>query len=132
MRLLLLTILLAACTESSSTPDAQGSDGNTVDSTPPTDAKVDATVDAMIDAMVDAPPDATPMNITTACMHACDALSVCFMEPAEPSCYTECAEDLVDCSAAQVQAVDDCSTQPCGDEGSGVISCLELITCINP
>jgi hypothetical protein len=119
---IVMMMLVAACSDTPGQPDAQLADGKPADSAPP---------DAMVDAMVDAPPP-VPMNITTACMHACDALGVCFMEPAEPQCYTECAEDLGDCTAEQIQAVDDCSTVACGAEGAGVITCLEVITCINP
>jgi hypothetical protein len=87
-----------------------------------------------IDAAVDAPPDAAPMNIVTACMHACDAIGVCLMEPVEQECYQECAADLADCSAADVAAIDACSTQPCGDlkaEMSPLLDCIIAVPCVN-
>ena len=113
-------MVLVACSNSSTSPDAQII---SIDSPPP--------VDAAIDAPPDAPPG-TPMNIQTACMHACDALGVCVMEPVEPECYAECAEDLADCTAEQVQTIDDCSTEACGPdlENSPLIACIVAVSCV--
>jgi hypothetical protein len=90
-------------------------------------------IDAAIDAAPDAPPP-TPMNILTACMHACDAISVCVMEPFGQECYDECAEDLADCSDAQVATIDACSTELCGDikaEMSPLITCIMNVACVD-
>jgi hypothetical protein len=87
-----------------------------------------------IDAAVDAPPDAPNMNVVTACMHACDAFSVCAMEPLGQECYDECAEDLADCTAQQVAAVDACSTELCGDienKDSPLLTCITNVTCVD-
>lgn len=86
-----------------------------------------------VDAAPDAPPDAPNMNVVTACMHACDALGVCFMEPADPGCYTDCQTDLADCTAQQVAAIDACSTEMCGDiqnNMSPLITCIMNVSCV--
>ncbi len=112
-----------------------------VDGAPQTDA-------ALIDAgPVDGPPTDSPLGdaaeitdastgaIATACMHACAAIGVCFMD-SDSSCEGECSADLADCSDEQVQAVDACSTQGCGDlanpETSPLLMCLTAIACIEP
>ncbi|HEY5922071.1 MAG TPA: hypothetical protein VIV11_10395 [Kofleriaceae bacterium] len=125
MKAALLVVLLVACGED---PKPKVDGGVTV-----IDSKL---IDAPkpIDAAVDAAPDATPMNITTACTNVCTALAVCVMEPLDQECVMGCSEDLFDCTAAQIMAVDACRTQACGDlnEMSPLIQCLEAITCINP
>jgi hypothetical protein len=90
-------------------------------------------IDAAVDAVPDAPPDATPMNVVTACMHACDAIGVCVMEPFGQECYDECAADLADCTAAQVMAIDACSTEMCGDienKMSPLLTCIQNVACV--
>ena len=122
MRLVLASLLLIACSKD---PKAQ------IDaSVAPLDAKP---IDAAIDAAPDAPPDAPNMNVVTACMHACDAIGVCAMEPPEPDCYSECAEDLADCTAEQVATIDACSTQECGDldEDSPLLTCIIGVACVD-
>nr|MBA3451504.1 hypothetical protein [Deltaproteobacteria bacterium] len=43
----------------------------------------------------------------------------------------ECSADLSDCSPQQVQAVDACSNQACGNENaSPLFDCLAAISCI--
>lgn len=127
--LALALIVLAACSdEGTSLP---------VDSAAPIDAATDARlVDARpVDAMIDAPPiiDAPPSAITTACTNACAALGVCAADT-DAGCVGECSADLADCSAQQVQAVDACSTQACGDiddpANSPIFMCLTAISCI--
>lgn len=115
---------------------ACGDDGSSlpVDSAPAIDARL---VDARpIDApMIDAPPviDAPPSAITMACTNVCAALGVCFMD-SDAGCVDGCSADLADCSAQQVQDVDACKTQACGDpqspETSPMFMCLMAITCI--
>ncbi len=86
-----------------------------------------------IDAAIDAAPDAPNMNVVTACMHACDALAACFMEPADPQCNTRCQTDLADCTVEQVAAVDACSTEMCGDiqnNDSPLITCITGVSCV--
>ena len=96
------------------------------------DAKL---IDAAVDAPPDAPPDATPMNIVTACMHACDALGVCIQMPVPGDCYSGCQDDLADCSAEQVSAIDACSTQDCGDILNGgaspLFDCITAVPCVD-
>ena len=118
-----LILLAAAC----------GDDGSSlpVDSAPAIDARL---VDARpIDApMVDAPLliDAPASAITTACTNACNALGVCFMET-DAGCVGECSTDLADCTAQQVQAVDACTTQACGDKNSSpLIECIMMVACV--
>lgn len=87
----------------------------------------------LVDAAPDAPPDAPNMNVVTACMHACDALAACVMEPADPSCYMDCQADLADCTPQQVRTVDACSTEMCGDianNDSPLVNCLTAVTCV--
>jgi hypothetical protein len=90
-----------------------------------------------IDAAIDSPPpppDAPNMNVVTACMHVCDAIAVCLMEPVEPDCYSGCAEDLGDCTAQQVATIDACSTEMCGDiknEMSPLFDCVIAVPCVN-
>ena len=106
--------------------------------------RIDAAIDArMVDARpidaptVDAPTpiDAPAGAITTACTNVCAAIGVCFMEPPDATCVAECSADLADCSAQQVQDVDACKTQACGDieskTSSPLFTCLTAITCID-
>lgn len=124
-----LLVLAAAC-------DGDGSSLPTDSGQPPMiDARI---VDARpVDApMIDAPQviDAPAGSIANACMHACAALGVCFMEPTDPDCVSGCSADLADCSPQQVQQVDACSTQACGDiqnNNSPIITCLSAISCID-
>ena len=118
MRIVLLSIVLAACTKDTPTG---------------TDARVITVIDApSVDAAVqpDAPPDAT---VLPACMHVCDALATCFGGPGNSQCYAGCTTDLGDCSAEQIATIDACSTQACGDpmnDMSPLIDCLRAVTCI--
>ncbi|MBA3465394.1 MAG: hypothetical protein H0T46_36015 [Deltaproteobacteria bacterium] len=109
--------------------------------TPPDAKHVDAsgTIDApMIDApMIDAPTVDAPMidapvsmDITTACMHACDKLGTCLGEPVEAQCYSDCAADLGDCTMQQVMDVDQCTQLACGNMGDAIMTCLEAIACV--
>ena len=132
MRTLLVTLLVsvAGC-------DGDGS-SLPVDATAAVDAhRIDARiVDAppLIDApMIDAPGiDAPPGSAALACMHACDALGVCFMEPTDPSCYAECEADLADCTPQQVQDIDACSTLACGDANSSpLMECIAAVPCVD-
>jgi hypothetical protein len=118
MRLTLLVVLLVAC-------------GN--DPKPHADASITLADAKPIDAAIDAPPDAGPsMNITTACMHACDAIATCFGEQPDPDCYSECAVDLADCTDQEVAAIDACSTEECGDEkDSPIITCITQVSCVD-
>jgi len=126
MRILPLLVLLFACSKDpNSHVDAsvQVGDSKLIDAPKPP-----------VDAPPDASPDATPMNIVTACDHACTALAACFMEPPDPTCNTECAEDLFDCSAQQVAAIDACSTEMCGDiknNMSPLLDCIMGVTCVD-
>ena len=73
------------------------------------------------------------MNVVTACMHACDAIGVCVMEPLGQECYDECATDLADCTDAQVAQIDACSTEMCGDienNMSPLIDCIVAVQCV--
>lgn len=104
----------------------------------PVDAKLNDAklIDAPrpIDAALDAPPDAPNMNVVTACMHACDAIFVCLNEPVDGECYSECAEDLADCSAQQVAEIDACTSEACGDienKDSPLLTCIMGVTCID-
>ncbi len=124
MRTLPVLLLLAACSkDSKSNLDASI---QIIDSKPP---------DAPVDAPPDAPPDApVPMNIVTACDHACTAVGACVMMTPPPSCYSECATDLLDCSAQQIAAIDACSSEMCGDienQMSPLVDCLDAVTCIS-
>ena len=90
-------------------------------------------IDAAVDAPPDAPPDASNMSVVAACMHVCDALGVCFMEPTDPECYSDCQTDLADCTAQQVATIDACSTEMCGDiedESSPIITCITNVACV--
>jgi hypothetical protein len=127
MRTLLATLILCA---------ACGDDGSSL----PVDARaVDAAIDARI---VDAPivlpdayiPDAPPGAITTACTNACAKIATCAMEPDVGGCVGECSADLADCSAAEVAAVDACTTQACGDiegKNSPFLQCITAIACVD-
>ena len=132
MRMLALSILvLAAC---------GGDDDNSNNN------KIDASI-KIIDAPkpIDAPPlppdappvppdAATPMNIATACDHACTALAACFMEPPDPDCNAGCAADLADCTTMQVATIDACSTELCGDiknNMSPLLTCITNVTCVD-
>ncbi|HEY5950222.1 MAG TPA: hypothetical protein VIV40_32225 [Kofleriaceae bacterium] len=130
MRTLLLSILIS----SSLIACSKDADNHIDASIHVVDAKpVDGAPDARPDAPPDAAPDAPNMNVVTACMHACDALGVCVMMPADADCYSGCAEDLVDCTDAQVAAVDACSTEACGDiqnNNSPLITCLTSVSCV--
>ena len=124
MRLLIVClIVLAGCDgdKDNKKPDAGTIDAKLVDAPKP------------IDAAIDAPPDAPNMNVVTACKHACDAIGVCFMEPADQDCYDECAVDLADCTAQQVATIDACSTEMCGDienQMSPLIDCITAVSCV--
>ena len=123
MRIVLFTLLLVACGKDPEThTDASIHivDAKSIDAAPP-------------DAAPDAPPDAPNMNVVTACMHACDAIAACFSMQPQPSCYSECATDLADCSAQQVATIDACSTEQCGDiqnNMSPLIDCVTAVTCV--
>jgi len=124
MRTLLLLVVLVACSKD---PKSH------VDAAVQVDSKL---IDAPkpIDAPPDVSPDATPMNIVTACDHACTALAACFMEPPDPTCNMQCAEDLFDCSAQQVAEIDACSTQMCGDPKnnmSPLLDCIVGVACVD-
>ncbi|HUS28002.1 MAG TPA: hypothetical protein VMZ53_05820 [Kofleriaceae bacterium] len=119
---LLIAMVLAAC----------GDDGGS--STPHPDAA--QMVDArMIDAAIDAPPDAPPADnaaITMTCTDLCDAIGVCFMEPPDASCVTDCSADLADCTAQQVTDLDACKTEACGDEtASPIFDCITAVSCVD-
>ena len=127
MRFVPLFVLLAACDGGGKTaPDAKQLDAAVAIDARPIDAPM---IDApMIDApMIDAP---VSMDITTACMHACDKLATCSGEPVEAECYSECAADLGDCTAQQVMDVDGCSQLACGNMGDAIMMCLEAIACV--
>ena len=128
MRILALSILLfAACDKDDNNKQIDASI-KIVDAAKAIDAP------KPIDAAVDAPPDATPMNIVTACMHACDAISVCVMEPLGQECYDECAVDLANCSAAEIATIDACTTEECGDvkgEMSPLLDCIIAVPCVD-
>lgn len=130
MRTLLATlILLAACgDDGSSLPvDARAVDARSIDA-----RIIDAPIDAPPDAYI---PDAPPGAVTAACTNACAKIAMCAMVPDDGSCTPECSADLVDCTPAQVQAVNDCSTQACGDiedkMNSPLFQCITAITCVD-
>ncbi len=127
MRTLALSILLLAACDKDEPKHADAS--VTVIDAPP----ADAAVDAVPDARPDAPADAPNMDVVTACMHACDAIATCVMQPADPDCYMGCQEDLADCTAQQVATIDACSTEMCGDiinEMSPLIDCIAGVSCV--
>ena len=127
MRFALLTVvLIGACDGGGKTaPDAK----------PMSDAQVvvvdAAVIDAvaidapMIDAMVDAGPPS--MEVMTACMHACDAISICEGGAPSTTCYSACGADLGDCTMQQLMDVDACSQIAC----PSIVMCLEAITCVD-
>jgi hypothetical protein len=135
--LVALALCFAACSNNDTPTDARVSviDSPTVDAwaidAPMHDAAV--THDAMVDAspLLDGGPPS--MDITTACMHVCAAIGTCAMAQ-DPACVTGCASDLADCTPAQVQAVDACSTQACGDptdpSTSPLLGCLTAVACV--
>ena len=120
MRTALLAILLVACSkDSGSRTDASVHvvDAKAIDAAPP-----------------DAPPDAPNMNVTAACMHACDALATCIGQQADPECYSGCATDLADCSVQQVATIDACSNEQCGDlqnNASPLLDCITAVSCVS-
>ena len=127
MRTLALSILLLAACDNDNNKQIDAS-------VTPIDAPKIIDAPKPIDAAVDAPPDAPNMNVVTACMHACDAISVCAMEPLGQECYDECAEDLADCTAQQVATIDACSTEACGDienKDSPLLTCVINVSCVD-
>lgn len=129
MRIVLLSVLLFACNDKDS--------GSHIDaSVKLIDApKVIDAPNVPMDAPPDAPPDAAPMNVVTACMHACDAIAACIMEPSgDPDCYAGCQADLADCTAQQVATIDACSTEMCGDlknDMSPLLDCIIAVSCVD-
>lgn len=127
MRTLALSILLlAACDKD---------DPKQVDaSVKVIDAPIAIDAPKPIDAAIDAAPDAPNMDVVDACMHVCDALFVCVMQPPDPDCYTECQQDLADCTAQQVATIDACSTEMCGDimnKMSPLLDCVIGVSCVD-
>jgi hypothetical protein len=113
-------LVLWACDGGGSSPKPDGSISTMVDARP-----VDAAVP------IDAPVDADNSAVTAACVAVCDALAACAMEPGDPTCATECAADLADCTPQQVQAVDACKTEACGDESdSPLLRCIVAVSCV--
>jgi hypothetical protein len=116
MRIALLSLLLIACSK---------------DPQPSTDASIH---------IADATPPNTPstdapsMNVTTACLHACDAISACAVgRPTDPDCNVECVEDLADCTDEQVATIDTCTSEPCGDienNDSPLFTCITAVSCV--
>ena len=122
MRYVAMMILLWACgSNPTSKPDA-----STHGDAPHPDAAIDAPV------MIDASPDADTSAITTTCADVCDALATCFMLPPDPGCNTGCEADLGDCTPEQVQTIDACKTEMCGDAmDSPIVTCIQAVTCVN-
>lgn len=126
MRTLALSILLlAACDKD---------DPKQVDaSVKVIDAPIAIDAPKPIDAAIDAAPDAPNMDVVTACMHACDAIAACVMQPPDQECYMECQQDLADCTAQQVATIDACSTEMCGDlknNMSPLLDCIVAVSCV--
>jgi hypothetical protein len=128
MRTLALSILLLAACDKDEPKHADAS-VKVIDAPP-----ADAAVDAAPDARPDAPADAPNMDVVTACMHACDAIATCVMQPPDPDCYMGCQEDLADCTAQQVATIDACSTEMCGDikgKMSPLLDCIIAVSCVD-
>lgn len=123
-----LVFVLWACDGGDSTPKVDASTGTTIDAARPIDAA------RSIDAMP--MPDAGNSMITATCTSLCDMIGVCVMEPTDPTCASECAADLADCTAQQVLELDACKTKMCGDivndpDNSPLVTCVMAVSCVN-
>jgi hypothetical protein len=110
-RILVLTLLLAACRESTTTRADAGSDGTTRDA-----------------PAGDAPrPDASASAIMEACTTSCVALEACM---SFPTCVAECVEDVTqaNCNAQELDMIKACASVAC----NMMIGCLTAIPCLMP
>jgi hypothetical protein len=127
MRILAALLLIAACHKD---------DNKSIDAAVHVFQDAPKQIDAPkpIDAPTDSPPDGASMDIVTACDHACGALFACLMMQPDPGCTMGCQTDLADCTAQQVQTIDACSSQECGDienNMSPLIDCIAAVPCVD-
>ena len=104
-------------------------------SSPKTDAAIQLIDSRSPDAPrpIDAGIDAIPGAVTETCTNLCNAIGVC-VNDTDPSCVGECSADLADCTAQQLQTLDDCKTEACGDfktkDGSPLMTCIINVACV--
>jgi len=111
---------------SSSVVDASGAPDAT---TAIADASVSVSDASVADAAIAT--DAGDVDPATLCPMLCDVIGTCFGEIAPPSCATECAADLQDCSADELSELDACGANPPGDQCVDLGACIEAVGCID-